>query len=376
MLVDRQSRIRGYYDTSESRAIPRLIDDIYALARETILMDVHSLPAVNATLNATAAVLLLTGYILIRRRRIQAHKRVMLTAFGVSIAFLICYLVYHSQVGSVHYQKTGPMRMVYFSILITHTLLAATVPVLAIITLRRALRGDFKRHRQIARWTFPIWLYVSVTGVIVYLMLYQVLEREARAQLERARTAGAEGSAGAAGRLAEAGIQQIVARSPTAARGKIIRQVREVENVEPFGEDLQFVAVVPLEQLGQAQVLRVEVVAEVVVGRQRDCREGLAGIRTLLAGVGLVVLIHQPDQIGFAQAAVEQAVAHAGQREAIDTAAGEIDAGNDRLERAAAAVAGNEREPGISREDRPMPLTFRMLCGPCGPQYWNQLSLL
>jgi uncharacterized membrane protein YozB (DUF420 family) len=131
------------------------------------------LPSVNATLNATAAVLLLTGYYLIRRKRIQAHKRVMLTAFGVSIAFLICYLVYHAQVGSVPYQKTGFLRSVYFSILITHTTMAATVPVLAIITLRRALRGDFKQHRKIARWTFPIWLYVSVTGVIVYLMLYR-----------------------------------------------------------------------------------------------------------------------------------------------------------------------------------------------------------
>jgi len=136
-------------------------------------MDIHTLPAVNAALNASATVLLITGYVLIRRKRIQAHKRVMLTAFGVSIAFLICYLVYHSQVGSVHYQKTGLLRPIYFSILISHTILAATVPVLAVITLRRALRGDFARHYRIARWTFPIWLYVSVTGVIVYLMLYQ-----------------------------------------------------------------------------------------------------------------------------------------------------------------------------------------------------------
>ena len=97
----------------------------------------------------------------------------MLTAFGVSIAFLICYLIDHCEVGSVHYQKTGLIRAVYFSILTTHTVLAATVPVLAIITLRRGLRADFKRHRQIARWTLPIWMYVSVTGVIVYLMLYQ-----------------------------------------------------------------------------------------------------------------------------------------------------------------------------------------------------------
>jgi len=137
-------------------------------------MDVHTLPAVNATLNATSTVLLLTGYTLIRRRQVHAHRRVMLTAFAVSIAFLICYVVYHAQVGSVRYQKTGPIRAVYYSILITHTILAATVPVLAVITLRRALRGDFARHRKIARWTFPIWLYVSVTGVVVYLMLYQM----------------------------------------------------------------------------------------------------------------------------------------------------------------------------------------------------------
>lgn len=137
------------------------------------MIGIHALPAVNASLNGTAAILLSTGYVLIRKRHIQAHRRVMLTAFAVSIAFLICYLIYHSQVGSVRYPKTGPIRAVYYSILITHTTLAAAVPVLAIITLRRALRGDFKRHYKIARWTLPIWLYVSVTGVIVYLMLYR-----------------------------------------------------------------------------------------------------------------------------------------------------------------------------------------------------------
>jgi len=137
------------------------------------LIGVHDLPAVNATLNATAAVLLTTGYVLIRNRAIQAHRRVMVTAFCVSIAFLICYLIYHAQVGHVDYPKTGAIRIVYYTILITHTFLAVTVPVLAIITLRRALRGDFKRHRAIARWTLPIWLYVSVTGVVVYMMLYK-----------------------------------------------------------------------------------------------------------------------------------------------------------------------------------------------------------
>lgn len=136
-------------------------------------MDIHDLPALNATLNGTSAVLLTTGYVLIRSGRKDAHRAVMLTAFGVSIAFLISYLVYHSQVGSVHYPHEGVLRTVYLTILATHTVLAATVPVLAILTLRRALKGEFLRHRKLARWTLPIWLYVSVTGVVVYLMLYQ-----------------------------------------------------------------------------------------------------------------------------------------------------------------------------------------------------------
>jgi uncharacterized membrane protein YozB (DUF420 family) len=103
----------------------------------------------------------------------QAHKRVMIAAFAVSIVFLFFYLVYHSQVGSVRYEKTGSIRVIYFTVLITHTILAASVPVLAVITLRRAFRGDFQKHRKIAQWTYPIWMYVSVTGVVVYLMLYR-----------------------------------------------------------------------------------------------------------------------------------------------------------------------------------------------------------
>jgi putative membrane protein len=138
------------------------------------LIGIHDLPAINATLNGTAAVLLVTAYILIRQRRVEAHKRVMLTAFSVSCLFLVCYLFYHSQVGSVPFRRYGAIRTAYFTILITHTLLAATVPVLAIITLRRALAGNFARHRAIARWTLPIWLYVSVTGVVVYVMLYRM----------------------------------------------------------------------------------------------------------------------------------------------------------------------------------------------------------
>jgi protein SCO1/2/putative membrane protein len=140
------------------------------------MIGVHDLPAVNATLNATAAVLLVRGRGLIRAGRRQAHKRMMIAAFSVSVVFLISYLTYHAQAGVLHYSKIGIIRIVYLTILGTHTVLAATVPVLAIITLRRALKaentGNFTRHRRIARWTFPIWLYVSVTGVVVYVMLY------------------------------------------------------------------------------------------------------------------------------------------------------------------------------------------------------------
>jgi uncharacterized membrane protein YozB (DUF420 family) len=137
-------------------------------------MDVYQLPALNATLNACAAVLLVIGYVLIRRRKIQAHRRVMLAAFSVSVAFLISYLVYHYNVGSVRFQKTGPIRTVYLTILLTHTVLAAAVPFLAAISLFRGLTGRFEAHRRISRWTLPIWLYVSVTGVVVYWMLYRM----------------------------------------------------------------------------------------------------------------------------------------------------------------------------------------------------------
>ena len=131
------------------------------------------LPSINAALNATAAVLLVWGYWLIRHKQIQTHRKVMITAFVVSSLFLVCYLVYHFQVGSVRYQRTGALRAIYFSILITHTLLAAAVPPLAIVTLSRGLGARFDQHRRIARWTLPIWLYVSVTGVVVYAMLYR-----------------------------------------------------------------------------------------------------------------------------------------------------------------------------------------------------------
>jgi uncharacterized membrane protein YozB (DUF420 family) len=130
------------------------------------------LPTVNATLNATATVLLVWGYWLIRRKRVETHRKVMIGAFATSCLFLLCYLIYHAQAGSVRFQKSGPIRTVYLSILGTHTVLAAAVPFLAILTLRRGLARRYEKHRRIARWTLPVWLYVSVTGVIVYVMLY------------------------------------------------------------------------------------------------------------------------------------------------------------------------------------------------------------
>ena len=133
------------------------------------------LPSINATLNALSAVLLVCGYLLIRRKRIDQHRRVMKTAFATSCLFLICYLIYHAQVGSVPFHHEGTtLRTVYLSILLTHTVLAATVPVLAVITLRRGLTARYDKHRKIARWTLPIWLYVSVTGVVVSVMLYHM----------------------------------------------------------------------------------------------------------------------------------------------------------------------------------------------------------
>lgn len=137
-------------------------------------MDFHNLPAVNAALNTLAAILLVRGFFLIKARKIEQHKKTMLAAFATSIVFLISYLIYHAQVGSVSFQGTGAIRTVYFAILISHTILAAAVPFLAIVTLRRAFKNNFQGHRKLARWTFPIWLYVSVTGVIVYLMLYHL----------------------------------------------------------------------------------------------------------------------------------------------------------------------------------------------------------
>jgi uncharacterized membrane protein YozB (DUF420 family) len=136
-------------------------------------LTVHDLPAVNATLNGLSGVLLVIGYALIRSRKVELHRKVMIAAFTTSSLFLVCYIVYHAQVGSVRFVRHGFVRPLYFTILVTHVTLAAVVLPLALVTLSRGLKARYQRHRAIARWTLPIWLYVSVTGVLVYVLLYQ-----------------------------------------------------------------------------------------------------------------------------------------------------------------------------------------------------------
>jgi uncharacterized membrane protein YozB (DUF420 family) len=137
-------------------------------------VSIENLPAVNATLNASSAVLLLLAYRAIRRREIERHRALMLAAAVVSLLFLVSYLTYHAQVGSVRFLGQGPARTVYFTILISHTILAAVIVPLVLRSLWLGLKRQDFRHRRIARWTFPLWLYVSVTGVVIYAMLYHL----------------------------------------------------------------------------------------------------------------------------------------------------------------------------------------------------------
>lgn len=137
-------------------------------------MSVTDLPALNATLNAISTVLLLTGYVFIRRGQWRKHRACMIAALVMSALFLTSYVIYHLQVGSVPFTKTGWIRTVYFAVLIPHVILAAAITPMVLVTVSRALSSRFDKHRAIARWTLPLWLYVSVTGVIVYLMLYQM----------------------------------------------------------------------------------------------------------------------------------------------------------------------------------------------------------
>ncbi len=137
-------------------------------------MSLAALPSLNALLNATSACLLATGWWLVRHGRRQAHRRVMLAAFASSTLFLTSYLVYHSQVGSVRFTGQGPLRTVYFALLLSHTLLAAAIVPMVLVTLRRGLGGRYDAHRRLARYTVPVWLWVSVSGVAVYWMLYRL----------------------------------------------------------------------------------------------------------------------------------------------------------------------------------------------------------
>jgi putative membrane protein len=137
-------------------------------------MDVSLLPSVNAAFNAGSALFLILGYVLIRQRKRHAHRVAMLAALACSVLFLSSYLYYHYHAGSTRFPGTGVMRTTYLSILLSHTVLAAAVPFLAGVTVYRAFRGRFEKHRAIARWTLPIWLYVSVTGVVIYWMLYRM----------------------------------------------------------------------------------------------------------------------------------------------------------------------------------------------------------
>ena len=135
-------------------------------------MSVHFLPTLNAILNATSAVLLVTGYVFIRRKNVNAHRAFMVAALIASILFLTCYLIYHYNVGATKFQGPDWARTLYFIVLIPHTILAVAMVPFIITVVIRAFRKQFDKHRRLARWTFPVWLYVSVTGVIVYFMLY------------------------------------------------------------------------------------------------------------------------------------------------------------------------------------------------------------
>ncbi len=174
-LVDRGNRVVGLYSSTEETALNAL-----KLRAEELDSKpppdswVWRLPAVNASLNGLCGLLLFAGWVLIRRGQVRAHIGLMASAVSVSALFLACYLVYHAQVGSVPFEGVGPIRLVYFTILLSHTVLAAAVVPLVALTLIRAIRKQFDRHVRIARLTFPVWLYVSITGVLIYLMLYQM----------------------------------------------------------------------------------------------------------------------------------------------------------------------------------------------------------
>lgn len=176
-LVDRGNKVLGYFDSNDHESIAKLLARAGQLAPggRPVPAWVRQLPAVNATLNGIASVLLMVGWILIRTGRARGHSACMIAGVVVSGLFLACYLVYHYQIrGGVPFRGAGPIRLVYFTILLSHVVLAVVIVPLVTLTLLRALRHQWQRHASIARVTFPIWLYVSVTGVVIYLMLYQL----------------------------------------------------------------------------------------------------------------------------------------------------------------------------------------------------------
>ena len=171
IVVDRQGRVRGTYSGLIATEVAQAAADARALEHE---LCVFSLPALNASLNGLCTIFLLAGYVLIRQRRILAHQTVMMIAGVTSALFLTSYLIYHYHAGSVKFLGQGGVRTIYFAILITHVVLAGVIGVLVPLTFWRAFQGNWERHRKIAKVTFPIWLYVSITGVVVYVMLYQL----------------------------------------------------------------------------------------------------------------------------------------------------------------------------------------------------------
>lgn len=175
LLIDARGRVRGTYEITDRAKFDDLLRDARELfGRDWPLAKVKRLPAVNAGLNGLTALILLLGYGFIRGRRIRIHKACMISACFTSLLFLLSYLTYHHFHGATPYPGTGMLRIAYFAVLISHTVLAALIVPLVLVTLYNALRDRFDRHRAVARWTFPIWLYVSVTGVVIYVMLYLV----------------------------------------------------------------------------------------------------------------------------------------------------------------------------------------------------------
>lgn len=173
-LVDRGNRPVGHYSASDPEAVKELLARAIRLDAQGGRGWAHRLPPVNASLNSLCAVLLLAGWGFIRNGKTRPHIACMVSAVVVSAIFLACYLVYHFQVGSVPFRGVGPIRSVYFTILLSHTVLAAAMVPMIVLTLVRGARGQYEAHTRIARLTFPIWVYVSITGVVIYLLLYQL----------------------------------------------------------------------------------------------------------------------------------------------------------------------------------------------------------